>query len=133
VIDGKLSGLTMAETIQRAAAAEPDLIGITAMTLELPVAMEIANALKMRRNTPIILGGAHANAVREGALAECRAFDFLCAGGAEDLIKELVSAVAAGRPVSGIQGLLHRQGGGIVVNPPRPFRDEYDSLPFPAW
>src|SRR6185503_12782238 len=80
LLDGKLDQLTSQEICRRAALATPDLVGITAMTVEFPQAAAIAHEIKSLTGVPIAVGGAHINAVGAEALRECGAFDFACVG-----------------------------------------------------
>ena len=48
--------------------------------------------------------------------------------------RELVEALQEGRTMKGIAGLTFRNGAGeVVTNPPRPFIEDLDMLPLPAW
>lgn len=133
VVDGKLSELDVAEVVHRVCAADADLVGITSMTLEFPIASRIAFAIRERSRAPIIIGGAHANAVAAETLRECAALDLCCFGEGEDLIVEVARCLREGGSLAAIAGLAHRDGDRIITNAPRPFRSDYDSLPFPAW
>jgi anaerobic magnesium-protoporphyrin IX monomethyl ester cyclase len=80
LLDGKLAGRRVAEICDAVAVARPDLVAITAMTIEYPTACRIAAGLKANSAVPIAIGGAHVKAVAEGALEECEHFDFACVG-----------------------------------------------------
>jgi len=133
LLDGKLDQLTSQEICRRAALATPDLVGITAMTVEFPQAAAIAHEIKSLTGVPIAVGGAHINAVGAEALRECGAFDFACVGEGEHLVNEVADALAGLRPCATIAGLCYRDSGGIRTNPARPYPASYDDLPFPAW
>ena len=134
VIDGRLERLTVEGVAARVREDRPDLVGLTCMTVEFPRAADIARRIKRDRpELPIVAGGAHVNAVGRGALEECGAFDFACVGEGERLACELAEAIACDRDPSRIPGLVSRVGHELVAGPPRPFLDDYDALPFPAW
>jgi anaerobic magnesium-protoporphyrin IX monomethyl ester cyclase len=104
------------------------------MTVEYPRAVQIATRIKRdRADVPIVVGGAHVNAVGRQALEEGAAFDYACVGEGEYLLRELVEALGRSTETSAIPGLVSRDGGEIVTAPPRPPPDDYDALPFPAW
>ena len=107
LLDGKLEQLTFAEICGQAASAKPDLVGITAMTVEFPQAAAIAQEIKNLVQVPIAVGGAHINAVAAEALRECSAFDFACVGEGEHLVNELADAVSGRRPYATIAGLSY--------------------------
>jgi anaerobic magnesium-protoporphyrin IX monomethyl ester cyclase len=134
LLDGKLDQLTVDEIVARARKGRPDLVGITCMTVEYPRAVEIAQRIKHdRADVPIVVGGAHVNAVGRQALEEGDAFDYACVGEGEHLACELADALRHAADPSAIPGLVSRQGSEIVTAGPRPPPDDYDLLPFPAW
>ena len=134
MLDGKLAELSVDEIVARVRDARPDLVGVTCMTVEYPRAVEIARRIKDDRpEVPIVVGGAHVNAVGRQALEESEAFDYACVGEGEHLACELADAVERGIDPAEINGLVSRRGGEIVVAPPRPPPPDYDVLPFPAW
>lgn len=134
LLDGKLDQLTVDEIVTRVRDGRPDLVGITCMTVEYPRAVEIARRIKHdRMDVPIVVGGAHVNAVGRQALEECDAFDYACIGEGEYLACELADALETGVGSSTIPGLVSRHGDEIVTAVPRPPPDDYDALPFPAW
>ncbi len=57
--------------------------------------------------------------------------DAVCIGEGEGAILDLVNAVEAGRPLSGIENWWFKQNGGVERNPLRPAEDDLDRLPFP--
>ncbi len=134
LLDGKLDGLSGEDIVARIARDPPDLVGITCMTVEFPQAAEIAARVKAGRpGLPIVVGGAHVNAVGRQALDEGAAFDYACVGEGEWLVRELADALEAGDDAAGVPGLVSRRAGEVVAGPPRPYPDDYDALPFPAW
>ena len=76
LLDGKLDDLTLDDIVNRVREDRPDLVGITCMTVEYPRAVEIARRIKQdRADVPIVVGGAHVNAVGGQALEEGDGFD----------------------------------------------------------
>jgi anaerobic magnesium-protoporphyrin IX monomethyl ester cyclase len=133
LFDGKLARLTVEEICDGIVRDPPELVGITCMTVEYPMAARIAAGVKARRDVPIAIGGAHVNAVTAQALEECPHFDFGCVGEGEHTVNELLESLAGARPVDEVAGLLHRRGGRVAYNGARPYPKDYDDLPFPAW
>jgi anaerobic magnesium-protoporphyrin IX monomethyl ester cyclase len=134
LLDGKLDHLSVDDIVARVRDGRPDLVGITCMTVEYPRAVEIARRIKHERaGVPIVVGGAHVNAVGRQALEEGDAFDFACVGEGEHLACELASALEHDDDPSAIPGLVSRRGDDLVAAAPRPPPADYDALPFPAW
>ncbi len=132
LLDGKLGALGAAAIRDRVAILAPDLVGITCMTVEYPEACRLAKLIKDVAQVPIVIGGAHVNAVGVRALEECSALDFACIDEGEALAPELARALAQGG-LDGVKGLAWRNGDQIVFNGDRAYPDDYDALPFPAW
>jgi anaerobic magnesium-protoporphyrin IX monomethyl ester cyclase len=134
LLDGKLDDLTIDDIVGRVRERPPGLVGITCMTVEYPRAVEIASRIKRdRAELPIMVGGAHVNAVGCQALEEGDGFDFACVGEGEQLACELAAALEQKEDPSGIPGIVSRNGSAIVAAPSRPPPEDYDVLPFPAW
>jgi anaerobic magnesium-protoporphyrin IX monomethyl ester cyclase len=134
LLDGKLAALTVDDVVARVREGRPDLVGITCMTVEYPRAVEIARRIKLdRADVPIVVGGAHVNAVGRQALEEGEAFDYACVGEGELLACELADTLAVAGDPSAIPGIVSRRDGTIVNAVPRRLPDDYDLLPFPAW
>ena len=133
VLDGKLNGLKVEALIAQVVSMKPDLVGITCMTVEYPLAVQIALGIRSACTVPMVIGGAHVNAVRGAALEECAAIDFACIGEGEHLVVELAAALQIGGDMSVIRGLARRVGGVVVYNAARDYHNNYDSLTFPAW
>jgi len=134
LLDGKLAGLTVDDIVARVGEDRPDLVGITCMTVEFPRAVEIARRIKrVHAGVPVVVGGAHVNAVGRQALEEGEGFDYACVGEGEYLARELADALEQGADPATIPGLISRSGDDIVVGAVRPPPDDYDALPFPAW
>jgi anaerobic magnesium-protoporphyrin IX monomethyl ester cyclase len=59
-------------------------------------------------------------------------FDIVAVGEGEQTMTELVQCVANGEPLSGVNGLVYREGDHLVHTPQRAFTVDLDSLPFPT-
>lgn len=129
VIDGEIEGLTIDDTARRIAATNADLVGISAMTPQFPVALAIVRRIKsLAKNITTCLGGAHSNATQEESLAICPELDFVIYGEGEHTLLELCSKPEEQNPAL-IDGLIYRDcRGGIVKNRPRAFINDIDDL-----
>jgi anaerobic magnesium-protoporphyrin IX monomethyl ester cyclase len=118
--------------VQRVAAFNPHLVGITAMTSVYHNALETAALLKAYLGRPIVLGGPHATMCPERILAESTVIDYLVRGEGETTILELAQALGGERDLRSVNGLTYRRRGEVVSNPDRDLIADLDSLPFPA-
>ncbi len=116
---------------------QPELFGATAMTHEIHAAAE-ACAIVKKVNPAIwtLVGGPHASALPERTLEEFSSLDIAVAGEGENTMTELAEAKAAGATLSElkqIQGIAFRVGGRVSCTGKRPWLQNLDELPFPAW
>jgi anaerobic magnesium-protoporphyrin IX monomethyl ester cyclase len=90
----------------------------------------------VKRDNPNVftfIGGHGATAMPERLMAECPALDAIVVGEGEITAGEMAEAVAEGRSLSNIPGLIYRDAdGSTVTNALRPIVQNLDDLPFPA-
>ncbi len=134
ILDAKFEGLNFEQVIKRLTEEKPDIVGISAMTSEIESGARVA--AKVKRILPrskTVIGGAHAISIPNETLKEFSQFDFLVTGEGEITFLELVKAIAEDKDLGHVKGILFRRDGEIKTNPPRPWIDDLDQLPFPAW
>ncbi|GAB4324170.1 MAG: radical SAM protein [Promethearchaeota archaeon] len=111
----------------------PDFVGMTVYTKFFDAARWVASrAKRIAPDATVVVGGPHATAIPEETLRSAPAFDACVVGEGEETVVELVR----GDPLDQIRGIAYRDPGdprSIVRTPPRPFIQDLDSLPFPAW
>lgn len=134
IIDAKFEGLGLDNVVERVKMLSPKLVGISAMTTELPDAALLAETLKKcMPQVKIVLGGIHASVLPDETARGFPCFDFLICGEGEVTLYELVSALTRREHLGSIAGLIFRENGRIVRNRPRPLTENIDALPNPAW
>jgi radical SAM superfamily enzyme YgiQ (UPF0313 family) len=85
-------------------AFDPGLIAFSAVTNQWYFVRQIARFLRRHLDTPIVVGGHHANAVPEQVVAE-KAIDYACKGEGEKPLLELVNLLEAGLPTDSIPNI----------------------------
>jgi anaerobic magnesium-protoporphyrin IX monomethyl ester cyclase len=111
LIDGRLSRLTLEQTIDQIVALRPRVVGLTAMTPMIATAARVAQGVKERIGDAVcVIGGFHASALPERTLREFPVFDYAVAGEGELAFAELASAVLAARVPPPIAGVFSREG-----------------------
>ena len=112
----------------------PDLVGLSATTPVFPAASDLATHLRGRHpSLRICLGGVHATVVGDEVLTRCPAVDFAVVGECEITLRRVCAALAAGRGLDGIKGVIWRaEDGSPRTNPRRPPVADLDSIPSPA-
>ncbi|MBU1878041.1 MAG: B12-binding domain-containing radical SAM protein, partial [Chloroflexi bacterium] len=126
----------------------PDLVAIGAMSVDYPLALEVARHVKAYRDLPVLVGGMHATVAPEAVIAE-DVVDLIGVGESEEALVDLCDRWDAGQdiadtpnfwlkrnPSTGFaqhpeRGEWTGQGGQVIRNAPRPLTQNLDSLPFP--
>jgi radical SAM superfamily enzyme YgiQ (UPF0313 family) len=95
-------------------AYNPGLIAFSAVTNQWYFVKQIAKYVRRYLDTPIIVGGHHANAVPEQVIAE-KAIDYACKGEGEKPLLELVNRLEAGLPTDNIPNLTMKRRQPLAV------------------
>ncbi|WP_243438775.1 B12-binding domain-containing radical SAM protein [Fundidesulfovibrio soli] len=119
------------ETLESIALEKPSVLGISVKSQNCASARLLARLAK-RQNPDqfIVAGGPHPSMTGAEILTE-PAIDAAVIGEGEETLTDLLDALATGRPLSGVPGLIFRQGGGIVSTGRRAPIADLDALPFP--
>jgi len=115
-------------------AFNPDvlIINSTTPTIEYDLSM----AALAKQNLPhikTIAFGIHVGELPKECMEMQPELDFIVHNEPELTIQELVLTVKNGGDLSKILGITYRNKDKIITNPPRPFIQDLDSLPRPAW
>lgn len=109
----------------------PDLVGITANTIQIKAAWRVAREIKAEMALPIVLGGPHPTVLPEES-AQRPEVDIVVRAEGEATWVDLCPRLEEGASLEEIEGISYRQNGRVVHNPDRPPITDVDSLPFPA-
>lgn len=133
ILDGIGESLDIDEMASRVQTLATDVIGITATILTVSAAAALAEKLKERLPTvPVVLGGPQLCSAPERTM-KSGVYDIGVLGEGEETMLDLVRALQEGRKdLSGIKGLILREGNELRFTPPRHYIKDLDSLPFPA-
>ena len=135
VIDCQAEKLDYTSFRQKISQTNPDVVGVTATTLLYTSAKQIITIAKETHpNSITILGGSHASFWDENALRECPSLDIVVRREGEATFLELLERFKNKQSLNGVLGSTFRtKDGKIVRNPDRPFIENLDELPFPAY
>jgi len=127
-------GLTADEVANRVP-GDTDIIGVTCMFSQdwLYAKRVIAAAHAAAPTATIVVGGEHITADPAHVLRTAPAVTACVLGEGEETLLELVAAVAAGRDLAGVPGLVVRRSGAPLHTSPRARIRNIDTLPWPAW
>jgi radical SAM superfamily enzyme YgiQ (UPF0313 family) len=104
--------------------ANPDLVGLSMMTMEVLKVYDLIGRLKSE-GYKVIVGGAHATSCHE-EVARYGA-DIVVRNEGEETIRQIIRGVSC----RDILGITYRRGGEIIVNPPRPRAKDMKHIPLP--
>jgi magnesium-protoporphyrin IX monomethyl ester (oxidative) cyclase len=114
---------------------KPDIVGIAG-----PFTCQIENALQTsvaaKEADPrilVVMGGPHVTLVPQEFLAQTRTVDIAVMGEGEFAMQEIAEHYEGKKALRDILGIAYRENGTVVVNPRRPFIDNLDALPYPAY
>jgi len=129
-------GYTYLQVLEFIKQYKPNLICITCFSSghdKVYTLIEKIRNARFSSNLPIVMGGPHSSAIRSKILEETRA-DFAVVGEGEHAIIELIKELRGSNPCfENIKGLIWNQNSQIIENKERPYIQELDKLPFPAY
>ncbi|MCL4477625.1 MAG: B12-binding domain-containing radical SAM protein [Deltaproteobacteria bacterium] len=132
ILDAQLYDLSYDAIEQEIRAYMPDVVGISAYTLNLLDTLEVARRTKLiNQNTFVVLGGPHAY-IYPAQTAMLPYIDAVVPGEGEIVMTELVEVIANGMPLKNVRGTYLNNNGTLIVTPPRSLIENLDALPFPA-
>ena len=110
-----------------------DLVGMTLFSRELRDIATLAALVKEQLpGIQLVLGGPHPTAMPRETLLHIPACDFVVRGEGEEVLRELVRALARASPLAHVAGLTFRDAaGGLAATPDAPLLADLDALPFP--
>jgi anaerobic magnesium-protoporphyrin IX monomethyl ester cyclase len=120
------------EEIQR---IKPDIVGIAnPFTSQVEHAIKVADIVKEVDSSILtVVGGPHVTVVPIQFLEETRNVDVAVIGEGEQTMLDIVKVFEGKKKMGDVQGIAHRKDKEIVLNSPRPFKENLDELPFPAY
>jgi len=135
VVDLEALKWNLDKLLESTSTFNPDLIGITSMTINFMNAQKVAAFLKSNfPDIPIIIGGPHITAAPIETMSKYPEFDYGVYGEGEITFLEMVEKTKNKEPLLNVKGLVWRNGESkVIINEPRPYIENLDDLPFPAW
>jgi radical SAM superfamily enzyme YgiQ (UPF0313 family) len=113
---------------------KPYIVGITSMTPTIESAIKTAAIVKEAHpEALVILGGVHPTFMDKEILQKASDVDAIVRGEGEQTIVEIASVLAHGEKLTEIAGITFKENGKIVRTPDRPYIEDLDGLPTPAF
>jgi anaerobic magnesium-protoporphyrin IX monomethyl ester cyclase len=132
VIDACSEGLSVTQVVQLAREWEPDVVGITSMTVTIKNGFRIAAGIKAYLpQVKIVVGGVHASVAPFEVIADPNV-DLVVRHEGEYTFLDVIEHWSAGDEALDVPGTTVHVDGEIVHHPARPRIMDLDTLPFPA-
>jgi len=111
----------------------PHVVGVSANSPVYPISVRVADCAKrVIPEATTVLGGCHPTLYPQRAISN-KSVDAVVVGEGEHAMAELCVALAEGKGLHGVPGIVHKSGGQIVFERERPFLEDLDVLPFPSF
>lgn len=137
VLDAHAEGLTIDQIIDEIKDFQPEVVGLTAMTVMISASASIAKAVKEHNpNITTIIGGVHVTAEPIETLNRYPQFDYATVGEGEVVFTEFLEHLniqQSQRTSAKVKSLVWREGDKINVNERRAFFKGLDEFPPPAF
>src|SRR4030043_585424 len=139
IIDSQVEELTYPQLKQKIKRFNPELVGITTMTLTLIDVLKTVSLVKaINKKIKVILGGPHVHIFPEETI-NLPGVDYLVLGEGEQAFNDLVKALdqkekkeELEKRLKKIKGLVFKKNKRIINTGPQPFIMNLNQLPFPA-
>lgn len=133
IIDAYVSGYTLTKILELIKKSNCDILGLSVLTPSVEVVYEISQTVrKLLPDIKIVMGNLHASLFSDEMLSENYA-DYIVHREGEVTMMELLKAIEKKGGFEQVKGISYLKDGAIINSPLRPFIEDLDSLPFPAW
>jgi magnesium-protoporphyrin IX monomethyl ester (oxidative) cyclase len=114
---------------------KPDIVGIAnPFTCQAENAIRVADAVKeVDPSVLTVVGGPHVTVVPLKFMEEARNVDIAVIGEGEYTMLNIVKSFEGHKKISDVQGIAHRKENTVLLSAPRPFIENLDELPYPAY
>lgn len=133
ILDAHAEGLTIDQIVEEVNQFQPQVVGLTAMTVMISASAQIAKSIKEKHpEITTVIGGVHFTAEPNETLNRYPQFDFGVVGEGEVVFTEFLEKMRKLEDLSTIPSLVWRKDT-INANPRRAFFKSLDEFPPPAF
>ena len=128
-------GMPRAKIKEEIRRRKPDIVGIAnPFTCQAENTIRVADIVKeVDPNILTVVGGQHVTVVPLKFMEEARNVDIAVIGEGEYTMLDIVRFFEEHKKISEVQGIAYRNGDTVMLNAPRPFIEDLDELPYPAY
>lgn len=110
---------------------KPDFVVLDSTTPSIYSDIECAHIIKEESNATIIMVGPHISALPEQTLNYAKgSIDVACIGEYDYTVRDVIQEYDR---LGEVKGIAYYKDGRVIKTPQRPFIENLDELPFPAW
>jgi anaerobic magnesium-protoporphyrin IX monomethyl ester cyclase len=112
---------------------KPDVVGITAVTIAINKAAELAKQIKEMMTVPVIIGGVHISALPSETMKQNPQFDIDVLGEGEITLIELLAKINGNETINSVPKIIFRDHlQNIIQTKTRDLIENLDTLPLPT-
>jgi len=132
IVEANACGLDIPATIRELETFGPDVIGFNLLTEPFLETLDWIAPIRAALRVPVVVGGFHLKLYPRETMTH-RAIDYAVIGPGWKTLPELLAAIGDGaRNLDRVKGIAYREGGEVVLTPPREDATTLDDVPFPA-
>jgi anaerobic magnesium-protoporphyrin IX monomethyl ester cyclase len=133
ILDAYVNKFSIDETVAEIVKVKPDVLGVSVLTTSAHITEEIVTQIRnLLPGILIVMGNLHASMFAEELLTKKHA-DIIVHQEGEYTMLEVVNAIKNKTSLEPIKGISYLKNGVVQHNELRPFIEDIDALPFPAW
>jgi radical SAM superfamily enzyme YgiQ (UPF0313 family) len=134
IFDCPVNGMNHEKLKAELESYQPTMVGIGSMTPVVESALKSAHVAKeVLPDAKVVMGGPHATFAGKQILTDEKDVDIVVRGEGEETLLELVKQSPELKKLSEIKGITFRKDNQIIESPNRPFIENLDALPLPAY
>jgi radical SAM superfamily enzyme YgiQ (UPF0313 family) len=129
-LDAQTEGKSLAQVEEIASERRPEIIIMPTSTMSFREDAKTLELLKKASGAVSLVYGSHVTFLPKVSLGQ-KGIDYIAMREPEFIIRDFVNAMGKGTGHEKVNGIGYRKGGKAVINPPYPFIQNLDDLPFP--
>lgn len=133
ILDVSLLNLGFDDVLREIGSYNPDIIGISTYSITAEHTIKLCTSIKERYKDKVVVAGGPHVTLFPREMMENKCFDFCCSGESDHTFTQLVKSIYSNESVSSIDGIIYRDNGTVIVNPPPAQIGNLDELPFPSF
>lgn len=133
VVDAYVNQNNKAEILDIVNLFHPDIVGISVLTPSADIVYDISAEIRaLFHDIKVVMGNMHASLFSNEILSNNYA-DIVVHREGEATMAELLKALGTNDRLENVKGISFKSNDAVVNTPSRPYVEDLDTIPFPAW